>query len=141
MQTSAQTWATAISRNGDRQIVFRFVKDFAADFQRKSQPDRVILVWKYKSENGMPSRPERERMDELEDLLKPTIEDGGFSTIALVSTGENLREWIYYTKSEREFMTRLNVALRGQKAFPIQIHAAPDPHWTSYERFKSDVKP
>jgi hypothetical protein len=66
----------------------------------------------------MPSFEERQQMDELEDLLKPKVETGGLSTLVLVSTGENLREWIYYTRSEGEFM-QLNVALRGRPRHPI----------------------
>lgn len=50
------------------------------------------MVWGYQSESGMPSADERERMDELEDAIAPTIESDGFATLALVSTGENSRE-------------------------------------------------
>jgi hypothetical protein len=140
LSASAQTWATATSSNGSRVIVFRYLKELGPSSQRLTQPDRIIITWKYRSGSGMPSRAERERMDALEDLLKPTIEGADFSTLALVSTGENLREWIYYTKSEPEFFNRLNTALRGQPAFPIEIHASPDPQWVSYEKFKGGVK-
>jgi len=136
----AQTWATAISRNGDRAIIFRYIQELGPHSQRHSQKDRVIIVWKYKSESGMPSKGERERMDSLEDLLHPKVEKNGFATLALVSTGENLREWIYYTKSQEEFLNRLNKALREQAPYPIEIHTAADPEWSSYERFKAGVR-
>lgn len=42
-------------------------------------------------------------MEELEAALAPVVEEGGFATLALVSTGENLREWIYFTQSGEEF--------------------------------------
>ncbi|MGE8224362.1 MAG: DUF695 domain-containing protein [Stenotrophomonas sp.] len=140
---SAQEWATAVSRHQaeDRSIVFRYVKSFSVDFRRSKQPDRVILVWDYQSESGMPSADERKSMDELEDAISPTIESNGFATLALVSTGENSREWIYYTKSQDEFMTKLNSALKDSPAFPIKIHAAPDPAWSTYEEFISGVVP
>lgn len=135
-------WATAVSkhRTENRAIVFRFLKEFASDFDRSTQPDRIILVWEYESESGMPSSKERERMDELEDLLSPHVERDGFSTLALVSTGEGLREWIYYARSEEEFLNRLNEALYKEPAFPIEIHTASDPDWTSYEDFRAGVK-
>jgi hypothetical protein len=137
----AQEWATAVSEHQteDRAIVFRYVKSFAADFHRSTQPDRVILVWDYQSESGMPTADERASMDELEDALSPTIEGNGFATLALVSTGENSREWIYYAKYQDEFMAKLNLALRGSPSFPIKIHAAPDPGWSTYEKFISGV--
>jgi hypothetical protein len=139
---SAQVWATAVSRHAveDRAIVFRFIKEFAKGFDQKQQPDRIIIVWQYKSDKGMPTVPERTLMDTLEDTLKPYVEDAGFSTLALVSTGENRREWIYYTKSEKEFFSRLNRALKNSPVFPIEIHAAPDPQWTSYGNFRAGIR-
>ena len=112
---------------------------FAPQFDRATQPDRIIVVWNYQSESGMPSVNERESMDRLEDALAPSIESDGFATLALVSTGENSREWIYYTRSEDEFMDRLNAALKGAPAYPIEIHAAPDPAWSTYHEFLSGL--
>ena len=79
-------------------------------------------------------------MDSMEDLLGPLVEKDGFAMLALVSTGENLREWTYYAKSEHEFMVRLNNALAGKPAFPIDIHPAIDPTWAMYEKFRSWAK-
>jgi len=138
----AQTWATAVSKHQteDRAIVFRFIKDFPGGFQRSAYPDRIILVWRYQSVSGMPSRTEREHMDKLEDLLTPLVEANGVSTLVLVSTGEHFREWTYYAKTEGEFLTKLDEALRSQAPFPIEIHAAPDPSWSTYERFRKSIK-
>lgn len=138
----AQVWATATSihQTNGRVIVFRYIKDFRPGFSKSIQPVRVILAWRYQSDNGMPALVERQRMDAMEDALEPVLEKDIFATLALVSTGENLREWTYYVKSEVEFMTRLNSALSGKPAFPIEVHAAPDPQWTTYETFKTGVK-
>ena len=144
MSTSsfAQIWATATSTNhsNGRVIIFRFVDEFAPSFNRASQPNRVILAWKYQSERGMPVLTERQRMDAMEDAMEPIMTKDEFATLALVSTGVNLREWTYYVKSESEFMVRLNKALAGQSAFPIEIHTAADPKWTMYEKFKAGLK-
>lgn len=138
----AAVWATATSTHATngRVIIFRFVKEFRAGFKKSSLPDRVILVWRYESESGLPATAEREAMDRLEDLLAPVVEKKGFSMLTLVSTGENLREWTYYTKSEEEFLQALNNALAQQSRFPIEIHAAPDPKWLTYERFRKGVR-
>lgn len=138
----AQTWANATSTNhkNGRVIVFRYINEFGSGFNRSSQPDRIILVWKYQSEKGMPVLEERQRMDLMEDALEPLMEKDGFATLALVSTGENLREWTYYAKSEGEFVARLNKALAGKSAFPIDVHTAVDPKWAMYEKFKAGVQ-
>lgn len=140
--TFAQEWSTATSSNQTtgRVIIFRFVSKFTANFDRTSQPNRIIIAWKYESENGMPSFAERERMDAMEDALQPALEKDGFATLALVSTGEDLREWTYYVKSEEDFFSRLNNALAGQTAFPIDIHTAVDPTWGMYEKFRAGVR-
>ena len=133
----AKTWGTATSKNDEtgRVIIFRYVSEFDPGFDRADHPIRVIIVWKYKGTNGMPVPRERERMDAMEDLLGPVVEADGFSTLALVSTGEELREWIYYSKSEEGFFARLNQALGGQPSFPIEIHVAEDPKWSNYQEF------
>lgn len=88
----------------------------------------------------MPSVEERERMDAMEDALEPVLEKDSFATLSLVSTGENLREWVYYAKSEDEFLERLNLALKAHSAFPIEVHTASDPQWGTYEKFKAGIK-
>jgi hypothetical protein len=137
----AQVWATAtsINKNNGRAIVFRYITEFSPIFDRSSQPDRIILVWKYQSERGMPILAERERMDIMEDILSPILESDGFATLPLVSTGENLREWTYYVKSKEEFVSRLNKALSGKPAFPIEVHSASDPSWSMYEKFRAGM--
>jgi hypothetical protein len=79
-------------------------------------------------------------MNVLEDALEPVLNQDQFATLALVSTGGHLREWTYYAKSDDDFMARLNYALAGSSAFPIEIHTAHDPTWDVYERFKAGVK-
>jgi hypothetical protein len=123
-----------------RAIVFRYAQTFAPSFQRAEYPDRVILVWKYSSESGMPVVAERERMDRLEDLMLPAVEAKAQSVLVLVSTGEGFREWIYYTKSKSAFVDKLNETLKMSPSFPLEVHAAPDPAWSTYEAFRKTAR-
>jgi hypothetical protein len=138
----AKTWGTATSKNEEtgRVIIFRYVSDFDPGFNRVNQPVRAIIVWKFKGTNGMPIPRERERMDAMEDLLGPVVEADGFATLALVSTGEELREWIYYAKSEEGFLARVNQALGAHSAFPIEIHVAEDSKWSNYQEFVDGLR-
>lgn len=135
-------WATATSKQEStgRTIVFRYAKDFRKGFQAAKLPERLIIVWKYRSETGMPSVEERKSMDRMEGLIAPLVDRAGLSVLSLVSTGENLREWIFYTKSEQYFFEQFNLALAKQPQFPIEIHAAPDPTWTTYNKFRKEVR-
>ncbi|HWY70030.1 MAG TPA: DUF695 domain-containing protein [Terriglobales bacterium] len=141
IDSGVQVWATAISTNehNGRKIIFRYAKELRASFDRACQPLRFIIVWKYPSENGQPMDEDHQRMNLLEDALESILNEDGFATLTLVSTGEGLREWTYYAKSENEFMSRLNYAFAGMPAFPIEIHSAYDPGWEVYERFKAGV--
>src|SRR5581483_788218 len=141
IDSGVQVWATAISTNehNGRRIIFRYAQQMRASFDRASQPIRFIIVWKYQSENGQPTHEDHQRMNLLEDALESILKEDGFATLALVSTGEGLREWTYYAKGDNEFMSRLNYAFAGMPAFPIEIHSAYDPRWEVYERFKGGV--
>jgi hypothetical protein len=142
IDSGVQVWATAISTNehNDRKIMFRYAKELRPTFDRASQPIRFIIVWRYQSESGQPIADDYRRMNMLEDALESVLKQDGFATLALVSTGEGLREWTYYARSENEFMSRLNYAFAGMPAFPIEIHPAYDPGWDVYEQFKTGVK-
>ena len=120
-------------------MIFRYAETLSPTLDRASQPVRIIIVWKYESQNGQPIAEEHQRMIQLEDALESALEEDHFATLALVSTGEGLREWTYYAKSNNEFMARLNYAFAGMPAFPIEIHSASDPNWNMYEEFKTGV--
>ena len=141
-QPNGREWATAVSTQAgtDRKIIFRYIEEFQPSFQRTSYPDRIIISWRYDSDSGLPSASQRMRMERLEDLLEPVTERTGLASLVLVSTGENLREWIYYTESEHRFFEALNTALVGEAQFPVQIHAGRDASWKSYVQFRKGVR-
>lgn len=135
-------WSTAVAtRPSDgHRIIYRYRSEFDRTFKRSSYPDRVTIAWSYKSTSGMPSKTERESMDRMEDLLSPYVEQTSLSTLVLVSTGEGLREWVYYTKSQDEFMAQVNKALQGLPRFPVEIDLWKDPEWKRYEEFNRSVQ-
>lgn len=97
------------------------------------------MVWKYESEGGQPAAEDYQRMNLLEDTLESALNQD-LSTLALVSTGEGLRKWTYYVRSEDEFLARLNYAFTGSLRFPIEIYTAYDPNWDAYRDFRSGVR-
>jgi hypothetical protein len=134
-------WATATSKHetNGRMIVFRFAKDFRAGFDKGSLPDRVTLVWRYTSDSGLPVVVERQAMDRMEDSLEAALDRAGSAVLALVTTGGGVREWVYYVKSEQQFVKLLNHALAGSARFPIEIQTARDAQWAKYERFRRGI--
>jgi hypothetical protein len=136
------TWATALSTNSSnaRKIIFRYAETINPSFDPASQPDRIMIIWRYKSSTGQPSTEEYQQMTLLEESLEPIEDAGRFATLVLVSTGECLREWTYYARSGDKFVHRLNVALTAMPLFPIEIHVASDSAWRTYFQFKDGVR-
>lgn len=139
---SAIEWSTAVSKHltEDRAIIYRYVSKLRDDFERSSQPAMMLVTWAYQGEDGMPSSAERERMGRLEDLLAPRLEATGLATLALVTTGKNFREWMYYAKSSEEFMRQLNLALGSESSYPIETDFRHEPSWNSYEEFRAGIE-
>lgn len=75
----------------------------------------------------------------MEDLLAPYVEQTSLSVLTLVSTGEGEREWVYYTRSQNEFMAKMNQALLGYPRFPVEVTLWNDPEWSRYEEFVRHV--
>jgi hypothetical protein len=140
-QSTASVWATAVSRDAqtERSTIFRYLVEPSVGFSRTRQPVRVVLVWGFQSDTGMPTHDEVQRMDKMEHALERTVEKSGAATLAIVATGEGLREWTYYAVSENEFLAQLNRGLSGHDKFPIEIHVNDDPEWLAYQYFKEDV--
>ncbi len=135
-----EVWATAIARNStnSRVIIFRYAKQLNSSFDKSAQPHRIIIAWKYRSDSGQPNYDDHRDMNTMEDALEKVLKGSRIATLALVSTGENLREWTYYAESEDVFMERLNQAFEGLALLPIEIHTEHDPTWAMYARFRSD---
>lgn len=135
-ESNVVRWATAISthRENGKKIFFRFAQELRPQFDKASQSARIIILWEYESETGQPSTDEHNQMNIFEDVLGPLLFKDEFATLALVSTGENAREWNYYARSEDEFFVRLDEAI-GEQIFPIEIYVETDPTWKYYETF------
>jgi hypothetical protein len=135
-----ELWATAISRNATtgRQIFWRYAKDLRPSFDRSTQPHRIIIVWKYASKSGQPGPTDNGGMNRFEDALAGALKGSHVATLALVSTGENLREWTYYVQSDDCFVERFDEAVQNLPPLPIEIHTAHDPTWSMYTKFRTD---
>jgi hypothetical protein len=130
---------TARPSDGHR-IVYRYRSKFGPGFQRAAYPDRVTIAWPYDSDDGMPSKQEREAMERMEKALEPWAGEGPQAVLVLVSTGDGLREWVYYARSQQAFMDTLNEALKHLPPLPIQIDLWKDAQWKRYDEFRRALK-
>ena len=137
-----EAWAIATVNRGRGTIICRYIETLGPkEGERAGQPDRVTLTWPYDADanNGMPTDDDKARMDELEDALAPVVESDGFSNLALVTTGDGIRAWVYYARSGDEFVARMKRALRDRPAFPVKADVGSDPGWTAFEAFRGEI--
>lgn len=134
------SWTTVTAQAGELPVIIRIVDGWGSVSPQSRQPERAVLVWNYVAEGrGMPSEADHARMNDLEDRLKPAVEAGGRATLVMVSTGDGVREWLYYTQSREQFMDALNRALSEQPPYPIEIFLDSDPEWRDYEEIRKQL--
>ena len=143
--STKETWAIATAKGEGGTIVYRFIDTLGPKAgERVAQPDRITLTWRYDADanNGMPTDDDKAGMDQLEDLLEPAVEIAGFSNLALVRTGDGVREWTYYARSGHEFLERMKAVLPGHPQFAgkVLVEVAADPGWSAYEDFRGHLQ-
>ncbi|MFH1998218.1 MAG: DUF695 domain-containing protein [Planctomycetota bacterium] len=135
-----ENWSVATGQDNGKSLVFRIRTAPPDGVTKKEYCQLVVILWKCDGgENGMPNSADNQKMVLLEDLMDRAIEDSGQAFLTVVVTGNGVKEWQWYTKSEAEFMSLLNRALSGHEVFPIQISAQPDPEWSAYMNFLNAV--
>jgi Family of unknown function (DUF695) len=90
-------------------------------------------------ETGMPEKDEYGRMQELEEAIQAKME----KTVCILTTtrtGNGLREWDYYTKSQEDFAAALKQTLSGKPQYPIAIRYYEEPNWESFRALLAAVK-
>jgi hypothetical protein len=129
LETELKNWRIVRASNEARgeQAIIRI---------RMSKPNRpdigslttaVVVKWPYEGGAVPPAHVNQQQL-EFERALDPLCTDGE-AELVQVSTGMNLKEWIYYTPSSDIFMVRMNDLLSGHPRFPIQIEFFNDPKW------------
>ena len=129
--------ATAQDPSG-KPLLFR-IRQRAPAFANQDDFTRLLTVsWAYESDDsGMPPEEVSERMQTLEDLLIAPIEIEQQGFLAVVATGNNVRDWLWYIRDRQTIANIVNVALGNEEPFPIELNVEEDPMWETYRNFLS----
>jgi hypothetical protein len=132
--TDGDTWTSAEGENDGAPFLLRFrphLQDFIATNKYNK---RLTILWQYNSNDTslMPSGKEIELMEDVENTLVNTLESDVQSVLAFVYTGQNQREWHWYSIDINETVKRLNEALSNFEELPIELSAEDDPDWSEY---------
>lgn len=134
-------WATAVAerpRDGWK-IIHRFIDKLENPSERLAYPMAVTFTWKYDGPNGLPAKAETDSIYKLEDWLDERVEKRGEGKLALVSTGNNLRTWTYYVKSEALFRRELADASAAVHLH-FEVSSREDPQWARLAELKIGMR-
>ena len=91
---------------------------------------RVEVTWKYDGDDkGMPDKETSTMMEEVQDALQKEFKKDPVAVLTGVFTGDNQRDWIFYTLSTHIFGRKLNEVLAPFPLLPLTIYTENDPSW------------
>ncbi|MEE0978869.1 MAG: DUF695 domain-containing protein [Muribaculaceae bacterium] len=105
---------------------------------------RVEVTWTYgPSADGMPDFQTSQTMEQVQDALQATFKKDPVAVLTGIYTGDNRRNWIFYTLSTHIFGRKLNETLADFPLLPLQIYCENDPEWAEYAEMKelSEILP
>lgn len=98
---------------------------------------RVEVTWKYAGDaSGMPDVATSTLMSDVQEALETIFEKDPVAVLTGVYTGDNERNWVFYTLSTHIFERKINEALSGFELLPITIYTENDPDWAEYSEMK-----
>lgn len=104
---------------------------------------RVEVTWKYEGDaSGMPDVATAELMGQVHDVISAVFEKDPIAVMTGVYTGDNERNWVFYTLSTHIFGRKINEALQEFPLLPLTIYCENDPDWNEYDEMKdlSEIK-
>ena len=98
---------------------------------------RVEISWKYDGDaSGMPNYETSTLMEQVQGALETEFKKDPIAILTGIYTGDNERNWVFYTLSTHIFGRKLNEALVNFELLPITIYCENDPDWNEYQEMK-----
>lgn len=140
--TDDDTWTGAEGENDGKPFLLRFRPHLQGFITTNKYNKRLTISWNYDSDDSslMPSDDQLELMQDVEDALVDTLENDLQSVLAFVYTGQNQREWHWYSSDINETGKRLNEALADFDQLPIELSVEDDPEWSEYNAVLEGVE-
>ena len=98
---------------------------------------RVEVTWKYPGDaTGMPDYPTSKVMEAVQDAMTKAFDKDPVAVPTGIYTGDDERNWIFYTRSIHIFEKKINEALADFDLLPINIYTENDPDWQEYDEMR-----
>jgi hypothetical protein len=132
--TERDTWTGAEGENEGTPFILRFRPHLQDFIIANRYHKHLTITWTYESEDDslMPDDSDMNLMNQVEDSLVEALESDVQAVLAFVYTGQNQKEWHWYSGDLEETGRRHNEALSYFERFPIALTAEDDPDWDEY---------
>ncbi|MCM1293386.1 MAG: DUF695 domain-containing protein [Bacteroides sp.] len=95
---------------------------------------RVEVTWQYAGDTtGMPDLATSQLMEQAQDALQDAFLKDPVAVLTGIFTGDDERNWVFYTMSTNIFGRKLNEALADLPVLPLEIYCENDAVWAGYD--------
>jgi hypothetical protein len=124
----------------EKPVIMKFVNELPDKETMNKLSFLTIVSWKYdgSQNNGMPNSEVNQQMITLEDAISNSMTETDIFEHAYSRTGNNLKEFAYYSTSQDDFMSLLNHTLKKHGRYPIEINFYEDREWTDFKGVLKD---
>lgn len=135
MSEQQSSWWTAPAQSeSGRLIMVTGRKDVAKFMNNPKFSIRVQVTWPYDGDSsGMPDTATSQLMEKVQDVLTSEFHKDPVAVLTGIYTGDNERNWVFYTLSTHIFGRKLNEALAEFPVLPLSIYCENDPQWLEYK--------
>ncbi|MGM9805888.1 MAG: DUF695 domain-containing protein [Candidatus Aphodosoma sp.] len=135
-------WFSTMGETDDGHPIFITGRDDLDEFQHSGKlKERVEIYWQYTpAYNAMPANEDGKLMDEVQGVLRRTMECDKLAILTGIYVGGGERTLVFYTRTARVFGERLNEALAPYPTLPIKLYVENDPDWCEY-REMCEIRP
>lgn len=134
MAKESEWWTSPQEGESGKTILVTGRKDVGQFMNNKKFSIRVEITWKYDGrEDGMPDFETSVLMEKVTDLLLAEFDKDPVAVMTGIFTGDDERDWIFYTLSTNIFGRKLNEALKELPLLPLSISCENDPDWEQYK--------
>lgn len=137
MSKTSDWWTSPTESENGRLIMVTGRRD-VDKFRNNSRFNiRVEISWEYDGDaSGMPNYETSTLMEQVQEALEAEFKKDPIAILTGIYTGDNERNWVFYTLSTHIFGRKLNEALVNFELLPITIYCENDPNWNEYQEMK-----
>ncbi|WP_256576439.1 DUF695 domain-containing protein [Pseudomonas sp. B11(2017)] len=108
--------------------------------EKRVLPFKIRVTWKFSPKETIPTPRVHFRMNEMERLILPAVQDKGLAKWVCTVTGGQQREWIFYTRSDDAFIAQVQTVLAQTGPYPIELSARKEPALSSEVQSSENIR-